>query len=56
MPEKTRATERVAAKSEPVNGKDRPTDCRLCGQEVRAGVGRVLFPYPVSDDNQFVPV
>ena len=42
-------------KTEAVNGNDRPSDCRLCGQEVRATVGRLLsFPYPVSDNNQTV--
>ena len=43
MPEKTREGDRVAAKPEPVNGNDRPTDCRLGGEEVRAAVGRVHY-------------
>ena len=48
MPEKkkkkkTRERDRVAAKTEPVNGNDRPTDCWLCGQEVLAAVGIVYY-------------
>ena len=38
-----REGDRVGAKTEQVNGNDRPTDCRLCGQEVRAAVGRVYY-------------
>ena len=40
---KTRERDRVAAKTEPVNGNDRPTDYRPCVQEVRAAVGRVHY-------------
>ena len=38
-----------AAKTEPLNGSDRPTDRRLCAD----GCGKCLvFPYSVSDNNQ----
>ena len=40
---KTRERDRVAAKTEPVNGNDKPSDCQLCGQEVRAAVERVYY-------------
>ena len=43
MPKNTRERDRVAAKTEPVNGNDRPTDCRLFVQEVCAAVGRVFY-------------
>ena len=50
---KTRERDRVAAKTEQVNGNDRPTDYRLRGQEVRAAVGRVYY-FRTCDNNQLV--
>ena len=52
MPEK-QERERVAAKIVPMNGYDRPTDCRLYGSSRSCGES-LLFPYPISDNNQLV--
>ena len=41
--ERGRERKEVAAKTEPENGNDRPTDCRLRGQDFFAAVGRVYY-------------